>query len=405
MALYFYQAMSKEGKKLNGSVDAASLTNARELLSKKGYYVIKISLAEEKGVKRAWYKRIFERGVSAKDKILFTKQMAVLLKSGVPLLQALELLSEQFEGKMKSILISLKDGLKEGQSLADGLKKYPKVFDNIYVQLVRAGEATGKLEVILERLTAYLERRLEIEKKVKSALSYPLMQLGLIALVVIFLLTYVVPQLAQTFKQKGGELPGPTRMLLAMSDFVKNHYILLIAIVITIVVGFRYWKSTSKGAKTLDKIKLRLPLISYFTKTNTVVQFSRTLGMLLEGGVNLAEALDIVCRIIDNRVLADELLEAKDKIIKQGKITQFLRPTGIFPPIALYLINTGEQSGELDFMLLTVAQNYEVELTELTESLTAKIEPLMLIVMAFIVGFIVISMVLPIVEMNRMIAK
>jgi type II secretory pathway component PulF len=403
MALYYYQALSKEGKKQTGHVDASSLQSAREQIARRGLYIVKISLADQAGGSEPWYKKLFSRSVSTKDKILFTKQLAVLLKSGVPLLQSLELLTEQFEGKLRTILVSLKDGIKEGKSLADGLKKYPKVFDTIYVQLVRAGEATGKLEVILERLTSYLERKDEIKKKIKGAISYPLVQLGIVALVVVFLLTYVVPQIAQTFKQKGGDLPTPTKIMIAISNFIRGHYLILIIIIISIIVLFKYWKSTTSGSRLFDKIKLRLPLIRYFAKTSTVVQFSRTLGMLLESGVNLSEALDIVVNIIDNKVLADSLMEARDKIIKQGKIAQFLKQTNIFPPIATYLINTGEQTGELDYMLLTVAQNYEVELSELTDSLTAKIEPLMMVVMAFVVGFIVMSIALPLMKMNQLV--
>lgn len=401
MALYVYQALSKEGKKIKGGVEASSLSSAKEQVTRKGLFIVSISLAEEATL-IPWYKRLFEKKVSVKDKILFTKQLSVLLKSGVPLLQALELLMEQFQGKFRSIIVSLKDGIKEGQSLAEGLKKYPKVFDNIYIQLVRAGEATGKLELILERLTIYIERQQEIKKKVKSALRYPLIQMFVVALVVVFLLTVVVPQIAQTFQQQGGELPMPTKMVLATSNFMRGHYILILAIIVTIVLLFRYWKSTYKGAKTIDKIKLHLPLIKYFAKTSAVVQFSRTLGMLIESGVNLSEALDIVVNIIDNKVLADQLKEARDKIIKEGKIAQFLKQTNIFPLIAIYLINTGEQTGELGFMLQTVGENYEAELSELTDNLTAKIEPIMMAVMAVVVGFIVISIALPIVKMSSL---
>ncbi len=403
MALYSYQAISKDGKKIKGNIDASSIGNAKDQLLKKGLYITNINLMSEAS-QLPWYKRLFEKKVSIKDKILFTKQLSVLLKSGVPLLQALELLTEQFEGRMKSIIVSLKDGIKEGQSLADGLKKYPKVFDNIYVQLVRAGEATGKLEIILERLTSYIERKQEIQKKIRSALSYPITQLVLIGLVVIFLLTNVLPQIAQTFNQRGGKLPGPTRVVMAISDAIRNYYLIWIGLIVTFIFAFRYWKSTPSGGRIIDSIKLRLPLIGYFSKTNAVVQFSRTLGMLVESGVNLSEALDIVVNIIDNKVLASQLKEARDKIIKEGKIAQFLKETKIFPPIAIYLINTGEQTGELGFMLLTVAQNYEVELSDLTDNLTKKIEPLMIVIMALVVGSIIIAMVLPLVQMNQLIS-
>lgn len=400
MALYSYQAFSKDGKKVNGQIDATSLQSVKESLVRQGLFPIKVELAKDQ-LKQTWYQRLFSRGIKIKDKILFTKQLAVLLKSGIPLLQALELLVDQFEGNLRTMLVTIKDEIKEGTSFADALNKYPKVFDNIYVQLVRAGEASGKLEVILERLTSYMERREQIRKRISSALQYPLMQMGVAALVVGVLVTFVVPKMAENFKG-GKELPWATQFLLNVSDFVTGHFVLLIIMLIGIVVGFQYWRSTPKGARTIDEIKLKLPVIKYFAKTNAVVQFSYTLGMLIESGVNLAEALDIVVNIIDNRVLADTLRQARDKIIKQGQIAQYLKQTNLFPPIAIHLINTGEQTGQLDSMLLTVAKNYEEDLAEIADSLTAKLGPILLLVMAVIVGFIVIAIALPITQMADM---
>src|SRR3990167_1591994 len=405
MALYSYQGFSKDGKKVKGQVDASSISQVKDQLLKRDIFVSSINLVTDLTSGLPWYKRLFQKKVTLKDKILFTKQLAVLLKSGIPLLQSLELLIDQFEGQMRSIIINLKDGIKEGQSLADGLKKYPKIFDNIYVQLVRAGEATGKLELILFRLTTYMERRAQVQKKIKSALSYPMIQLSIVILVVFLLLYFVVPKLVGIFKKQGSELPGPTKFMLAISEFMQNHYILLGVSLIALVALFFYVKSQEWGKIYIDKIKLKLPIVKYFTRMSAVVQFSRTLGMLLESCVNLSEALDIVCKIINNRVLASTLIKAKDKIIKEGKIAQYLKDTNIFPSIAIYLLRTGEQSGELAQMLLLVAQNYEEELADLTDSLSAKIEPLMMIIMAVVVGFIVISIALPITQMGAIIGK
>lgn len=401
MALYGYKAISKEGKSQKGFVEASSLSSAKEQLIRRGLFITEVTLTQEASFSLPWYKKLFKGKVSEKDKILFTKQLSILLKSGIPLLQSLELLMEQVTGNLRSILVSIKDGIKQGHSLAEELKKYPKVFDSIYVQLVRAGEATGKLEIILDRLTTYLERRQAIQKKIKGALNYPLTQLVIISLVVIFLLAYVVPQMAQILTQRGMDLPLPTKILLSMSSFIVNHYIFLLILVVGIIGSVKYWISTPSGALWYDKIKLRLPIIKYFARTNAIVQFSRTLGMLLESGVNLSQALDIVVNIIDNKILAKQLRDARDKIVKQGKIAQFLKETTIFPPIAIYLINTGEQTGELDTMLLTVAGNYEEELSDLTANLTSKIEPIMMIVMALVVGFIVMAIALPLAKMNQ----
>ncbi|MCA9770346.1 type II secretion system F family protein [Candidatus Dependentiae bacterium] len=398
MALYRYKAFSKEGKKLSGFIDAPSVAHVKQQLSVQGMYPVSIAPAAQEA-RQAWWKHLVVRGVTSKEKILFTKQLAVLLKSGVPLLQSFELLIDQFEAAMRGILVAVKDDIKEGMALADALKKYPKTFENIYVQLVRAGEATGRLEVILERLVDYLERRQAIQKRISAALSYPIMQLVVALVVVTVLLVYVVPTMKENFASQKKALPAPTEFLISLSNFLVNHYIIITGLLVAIVVGFRYWKTTPSGARRIDEIKLKLPLIKFFARTSAVVQFSQTLGMLTESGVNLSDSLNIVCNIIDNRILTDALNEARDKIIKQGKIAQYLKQTHIFPPIAIYLIGTGEETGKLDVMLLTVAKNYEEELGELADSLAAKIGPILLVMMAVVVGFIVLSMALPMVQM------
>ena len=407
MALYSYQAFTKDGKRVSGNIDAATTQAAKDAIVKMGLLPIKIDAATSgpQQTESSWLKSIFSRRVSIKDKIFFTKQLAILLKSGIPLMQALELMVEQTEGQLKNIVIYLKDNIKEGKSLADGLSKYPKVFDNIYIQLVKAGEASGRLEIILERLTVYLERRQAITKKIRGALQYPLIQLGIVILVVVVLLTAVVPQISEVFASKGAALPLPTRILMAMSGFLINHYIILLIMIISMVSGFLYWKSTDSGKRTIDRIKLKIPGVKYFVKMGAVVQFSRTLGMLIEGGVNLAEALNIVTKIVDNKVLVDALNEAKENIIKQGKISQYLKQTNIFPPVAIYLINTGEQSGHLDTMLITVAEYYEAELSELADSLAGYINPVMLLVMGGVVGFIVMAIALPLQQLTSVVSK
>ncbi|MBP9764915.1 type II secretion system F family protein [Candidatus Babeliales bacterium] len=401
MALYFYKALSKEGKKISGYLDGASPEAIRSQLTTKGLYPVEIRQQDEQSG-ASFIASLFETPVSVNDLVFFTKQLAVLLRSGVPLLQALELLSEQFTGKLRSIIISLKDGVKEGKSLADGLATYPKTFTKIYIQLVRAGEASGKLETILERLTTYLQRQEEIQKKVSGALFYPLVQIGVIVVVVVVIMLVVIPNLQGMLKSTGQELPFATQLLLNGSYIVTNYWLYLLLSILGIAVAFQYWHSTPSGKRTMDAIILKIPGIKYFARTSAIVQFSNTLGMLLEGGVNLSNALDIVCDIIDNTVLLETLQQARDKIIKQGKITPFLKETGLFPPMAIYLINTGEQSGKLDEMLLTVARNYEVELTDLTDRLTDNIPTIMTFVMAGVVGFIMWAVMGPILGMYEM---
>lgn len=394
MALYSYQALTKDGKKVSGVMDASSVNNVKEQLTRQGFFPINITATQSE--KKFSLSSLFSWGVSQKTLILFTRQLAILLKSGVPLLQAFDLLIEQFEGRFKNIVSSIRENLREGMSLADAMRQYPQVFENIYVQLVRAGEASGKLEAILFRLTDYIERRANIRKKITGALQYPLIQLVIALGVVIILLNFVVPQMSGLFEEQGKQLPLSTRILLGISGFFTNHYLLLIISVVATIFAWLWFRRTLTGSRLIDKTILKTPLIGYISRTNAVVQFSYTLGILLESGVNLAQALDIVTNIIDNQTLKSKLEEARDKIIKQGKIAQYLKETNMFPPIAIYLIKTGEESGQLDQMLLTVAKNYEEDLTELIDRATGLISPIMLIVMAVLIGFIITALMAPI---------
>lgn len=290
MALYTYQAFAKDGKKISGTLDASSAQAVKEQLIKRGAYPISITRATE--YRQSWWRKItdfFAPAISLQDKILFTKQLTVLLRSGVPLLQALELLIDQFKGRMRSMLITIKDGVKEGQSLAENLARYPKVFDTIYVQLVRAGEASGNLEKVLDRLVEYMEQREELIKKVKGAIRTPLIQLGAVVLVVIGLLTFVIPQLAEMVESMGGKLPASTAFLMGLSEFVISYYLVIIGVLIILTAAFMYWRSTPRGVRMLDRIKLKLPIVGYFSRMGAIVQFCRTLGMLLAGGVNLSQ--------------------------------------------------------------------------------------------------------------------
>ncbi len=398
MALYTYQAFSKDGKKLKGFLDATSVDAVKQQLTSQGIFPITIQLAQISDT-QSFFTRLFKGRITTKNKILFTNQLAVLLKAGVPLLQALELLVDQVEGALQSITIAIKDDVKEGASFANALARYPDVFPNLYIQLVRAGESSGNLEPILLRLSDYLERSEAIRKKISGALQYPIIQLSAALIVVVGMINFVVPNIAEALAGQDQELPGLTRAMVSIADFISGYYLLIGIVLASVIGGFLYWSKTYQGRKTMDRIKLKIPLVKHITKISAVVQFSYTLGMLLEGGVNLAEALDIVCAVIDNTTLTDLLKTARDNIVKQGKIAQYLNQTDIFPPIAFYLIKTGEESGQLDAMLLTVARNFEQDLNELIDRLTSAIAPVMLVVIGGLVGLIILSIMQPILSM------
>ncbi|MGZ6255193.1 MAG: type II secretion system F family protein [Candidatus Chromulinivorax sp.] len=399
MALYIYKALTRAGKQVSGQMDAPSALTVRVDLSSKSMYPISIELYKDSSTFKKFFGNLFQPKVAFKDLIFFTKQLGVMLRSGVPLLQALELLTDQFTGKLHSILVSIKDGIKEGSSLADQLENYPETFSTIYVQLVRAGEASGRLEQILDRLIDYLERRETLRKKISGAMFQPIFQLGFVFVIVLGLMTTVVPNLVDVIGKASGKLPTSTVILMTMSDYLVNHYMFLAELFLGFLLLFFYWSTTKNGQYVLDYCKLKIPLIGYFSQMSAVVQFCSTLGMLLENGVNLAPALDIVCNIIENKILLTSLETAKEKIIKQGKITPFLKETKIFPPVAIYLINTGEQNGKLDEMLLLVARNYDEDLSELTDKLTSALGPIMTIVVGLIVGYIMLAVMGPIFNM------
>ncbi len=399
MALYVYKALTKNGKRVSGQLDAPSLGAIRIDLATKNLYPISIELYKDSSTFKKIFGNLFQPKVAFKDLIFFTKQLGVMLRSGVPLLQSLELLTDQFTGKLHSILVSVKDGIKEGSSLAAGLENYPETFSVIYIQLVRAGEASGRLEQILDRLIDYLERQEALRKKVSGALSYPLFQLFIILAITLGLMVGIVPNMVKVLGKMSGTLPSSTIFLMHASDILIHHYVTICQVLLACVFLFAYWSSTKSGQYALDYIKLHIPLVGFFSKMSAVVQFCSTLGMLLENGVNLAPALDIVCNIIENKILLQSIETAKDKIIKQGKISSFLQETKLFPPLAIYLINTGEQNGKLDHMLLLVAKNYDEDLSELADKLTSALGPIMTIVMGLVVGFIMMAIMGPMLNM------
>ena len=401
MPLYKYQALTKDGKKVTGTFDAPGLTTVREMLGQKGMYPVSIELVRTESGLKNFFATFFKKRVDTKGLVFFTKQLSVLLKAGIPILHALELLVDQTEGQLQRIVIELKDLVKEGTSLADGLARYPKIFSTTYIQLVRAGEASGKLETVLERLTASIERGDQLSRKIRGAMVMPLIQLSIACAVVVAMILVVVPKISESFSSMKLTLPLPTRILINLSYFLVNYYLFIIIGLVIIIGSFIWWKSTPAGSLLWDKFILKVPIIGYFARMNAVVQFSRTLGMLLEAGVNLSQALQIVTSIVKSRVLTDKLSQARDNIIKQGKIAQYLKDTNMFPAVAIYLMKTGEESGTLDQMLLQIAQFYDTEVSEYADGLVEKLSPAMTVIMGAVVGFIVMAIASPMMKMNE----
>lgn len=396
MPYYRYEALDRTGRNKSGTCEASSVQGVQAQLRSKGLMPYEIRLTSVTDDSSGFsIGQLFERPIDMKTVLVFTKQLGVLLKSGVPLLQAIELLADQFDGRFHRVLIAIKDDLSSGKAFAVALGRHSKIFSSVYVQLVRAGEASGKLENIMQRLHDYIASTQETKQRIKKAMMYPLFMIGFAIVLTIGMLVFLVPMFVEMFDDLKIKPEAVTELLMSASEFLRSNWAYLLAGVIITVIGVYIWQRTASGKKTLDKLVLTLPFTRYFAKTSVVVQFSKTLGMLLASGVNLAEALDIVCNIVDNSVLVETLKGARDNIIKQGKIAYYLEQTKIFPPIASYMIRTGEQSGELSQMLLTVGHDYEVTLIDIIDRSVSKINPIMLVVIGGVVVLMIIGVFLP----------
>jgi type II secretory pathway component PulF len=402
MPLYRYIALDKSGKKISATLDANSKQHLKDVVKAQGLLIASCELANQQSSESTW-EWLMTSNPSKQEVFLFSRQLSVLLNAKLPLMKSIELLIEQFSDSFNRILIKIKDDLREGSSFAAALEKYPNTFQTFYVQLVKAGELSGNLEYVLEKLTAYLAREIESAEKISGAFAYPIFILILTILIVIGALKYVVPQFAQMFAQLGGELPGPTQLLVSLSDFFNEYWQVGTISIVIITIIFLWWKNTKAGSYQLDSLLLKMPVISKFSRTKAVTQFSRTLGTLLDSNAGLPESLSIVCNIIENQVLVQTLQTARENIIKEGKIAKYLSETNIFPPIAIYMIQTGEESGDLAKMLITVGNDYEKEFNNMTDSIIKLIDPVMMGLIGVIVLWMTMAIILPALSMGDLI--
>lgn len=402
MPLYRYIALDKSGKKVSATLDANSKQHLKDLLRSKDLILASCDLSLH-GKNSSLFGNLFEQSVPPRETFLFTRQLCVLLNAKLPLLKSIELVSEQFSGRLNRILVDIKDDIKGGRSFGAALEKHPSVFPNFYTQLVHAGELSGNLDLVLERLSKYLERSLESSEKVFKAMIYPSILLLITLGVMIGALVGVVPSLAEMFSQFGGNLPGPTQLLIDLSDLFLNNWLTILLATSISIFSIITWKKTKHGSLFIDSVILRLPLISRYNKTKAVVQFSKTLGVLLESNASLPESLTIVSNIIDNQVLVNALHTARENIIKEGKIAKYLAETNIFPPIAIYMIQTGEESGHLAHMLTVVGTDYEKELDTMVDASIGMINPVLMAILGFIVVWLMAAIMLPSLNMASMI--
>jgi general secretion pathway protein F len=406
MPVYSYAGLSPDGKNVTGIIDADSPRAARLKLRRTG--VFPTSLSETREVEsrpRATrsLSSLFER-VGPQEIAVMTRQLSTLVSAGLPLVDCLSALIDQVDSeRLKSMLTQTRESVNEGRSLADALAEHPKVFTDLYVNMVRAGEASGALDVVLLRLADYTESAARLRSKLRSALTYPAVMLVVGSAILFFLLSYVVPKITRIFTESKQVLPLPTRILMAFSGMLSTWWPLFVVLLALAGIGFRYYVRTEAGRQRYDRWVLRLPVFGKLLQKIAVARFSRTLSTLLQSGIGLLPSLDIVKNIVDNRVLYDATEAARDAIREGQSIAPPLKKSGIFPPLMIHMIAVGERSGQLEEMLFKTAETYEAEVDSTISALTTLLEPAMIVFMGGMVTFIVLSILLPIFQMSQLI--
>ena len=411
MPAYEYTGLNAKGKNTKGVLSADNVSALKAALRREGVYLTSVKEASAGGVPKASSKggsrevdlsRFLDR-VSPKMVAQTTRLLGTLLGSGVTLPESLRALTEQVESpRFKGILSAIAEQVNQGSALGDAMAEYPKVFPQLYTNMIRAGEASGALETVLFRLAEFMEKELEIRSKVNSAMFYPVLLAFLGVVLVIVLMVAIVPKLTNMFDSMAAELPWNTKLLIWMSDTLSSYWYLFGLGTAFAVWAFRKWRATETGRKQGDAILLKIPVMGDLVRKVAISRFARTLETLLASGVQLLEALDIVRTLLGNVILEEVVSEARDNIREGEGIAPALKQSGQFPPLVTHMIGVGERSGQLEQMLGDVADAYDRETNTTIARFTAMLEPLMIVVMGVGVGFVVFSIMRPIMMLTEM---
>lgn len=395
---FSYQAKDMRGKMVEGVVDASSEQAAIARVKAQRLNVIKIE-PKKAGGKSGFFKP----KVQPKDVVVFSRQLSTLVSSGVPIVQGLDILATQAENPaFKEVISAIKKDIESGLSIAEAMAKHPKAFTELYVSMVNAGEIGGILDVILERLSAYLEASEALKAKVKSALMYPAVVSGAALVITVFLIAFVIPVFKDIFGGFGADLPLPTKVVIGLSDGLRANALYLIILLGGGVWGLKKYVKSEKGREKFDSISLRLPIFGILLKKVAIAKFTRTLGTLIKSGVPILQALETVAKTSGNKIIEAAINKSKDSIKEGGKISEPLQKSGIFPPMVVQMIGVGEESGSLDTMLGKIADFYDQEVDTAVKGLTSMIEPVIIIFMGIVIGTIVIAMFMPMFELGEL---
>jgi len=394
MPIFLWQAEAKKGESKKGEIDAADEAAVRGQLRRQGYK----SITVKKKPKDLFADIPFlQQKVTEKDVVVFARIFATMINAGLPLIQCLDLLGKQEQNKTFSkVISSIREDIEGGSTLTDALRKYPKIFDNLFVNLVAAGESGGILDVILQRLSGYMEKAMKLKSTVKGAMTYPII-VGVIAVVIIGgLLVFVVPMFQKMFEGMGGSLPAPTQFLVDLSQFLQNSYLYIGAFMVALYFGFKRFYATEKGTLIVDALVLKAPVFGPLLKKVAVAKFTRTLSTMMQSGVPILEGLGIVSKTSGNKIIEIALMKTRQSISEGKTIAEPLMEAGIFPAMVVQMIAVGEATGALDTMLAKIADFYDDEVDAAVGALTAMLEPLMMCILGPAVGFVLIAMYLPI---------
>ena len=407
MPVYEYKALSKTTrKKERGVIDADSPASARRKLREQKLLPTELKETAEGGLKAVTSGEGGKtRGgggrVSARDLALMTRQFAVLLRAGMPLVEALAALLEQTSrARLKATIYEIRDKVNGGSSLGDAMADHPRVFSSLYINMVRAGEVSGTLETVLIRLADILEHQSKLRSQIVSTMAYPAF-MGIFAVgVVVFLITVIIPRITQIFEKQEAELPALTEAMIAVSDFIGGYWYLIIGVIFGVYFLWRYWVSREEGRKRWDRLKIALPLYGTLHLKLVCARFTRTLGTMLQSGLTMLPALDVVNTVLENRHVQMHMDDVKAGVRRGRDLAQPLKETGLFPPMMIHMIDLGQRSGEIEEMLIKVADTYDDDVRLTIEAIVGLIEPIIIVFMGVFVGILVLAILLPILNMS-----
>ena len=404
MATYEYVARTGQGVVKKGELGAKTRNEAMEQLKKQR---LTITSLKEKAAGPAWWDIALGSRVSDKDIVVFTRQFGTMINAGLPLIQCLEILSTQSENKHFGKTVGeVRFDVESGTTLADGLRKHPKVFDELYVNMVQAGEASGQLDTILSRLAKHIEKAMKLKNQIKGAMIYPAAIVAVAVVVISVLMIWVIPVFARMFAEMSGGkagLPGPTQMVIDLSNFMQANVVYMGIAALAAGYATKRYYATDKGRLVLDKFMLKTPVFGDLLRKAAVAKFTRTLGTLISSGVPILDGLAITSRTAGNKIVELAILDARASISEGKTVAAPLEKSQVFPPMVTHMISVGETTGALDAMLGKIADFYDDEVDVAVAALTSLLEPVMMVVLGTIIGFIVIAMYLPIFKMASVI--